>query len=358
MDEPGDTSRAYIVWSRWIGLAVVAWLAIGTLNWLGRSSYTSQAVIATTGALIALGFSVWRFSALCPWPAGPRLTFFVIHAGLGLAFVMLLMAIAYQTQAMTTGQSFLDVVRQSQLLRWEFLLGLWLYGLLAGAAYTHRLRQSLQRQRRAAEQAEALATQAQLAALRTQLHPHFLFNALHSIAALVPEGGPAGQAIERLGDLLRYALDQTGEADVTLADELAFTENYLELEKLGMGESLQIRRGIESPTMHCWLPSFTLQTLVENAVRHGLSARRGGGELVIRARQTPEALELQVENDLAQPAIIPERKNGHGLATLERRLEVRYAGQARLRTEVRDDRFVASVSVPWSSTSTGEISGP
>ena len=335
--------------SRAITLAVVAWLSIATLNWLSRASYTPQAVVAVTAAVLLLAAAVWWLTGRYVWPEEPRVSFLVVHALLGLGFVAVLLGLGYQVQALTTGESLMGVLRRSRLLRWEVLLGLWLYGLIAGVSYAQRFKEHMLRQRRIAAEAEALATRAQLSALKAQLNPHFLFNALHSISALVDVDGPAAQALERLGQLLRYALDEHAGHDVTLAEEWAFTQDYLELEKIGMGSRLQIDAEIAPEALRQTLPSFTLQTLVENAVRHGIADRPGGGLLCVRVTLEDGSLVLRVVNDVADATVHPASlhdRNGQGLHRLRQLLEARFGDRAELTTGLGEGhRFEAEVSI-------------
>ena len=120
--------------------------------------------------------------------------------------------------------------------------------------------------------------EAQLQALQRQLHPHFLFNTLHTISALMHRDIEAADAmLARLSDLLRLTLDQVGTQVVPLKDELDFVEKYLEIERTRFGDRLQVRIDAEPGTLDASVPNFVLQPLVENALRHGIGPKVGGG---------------------------------------------------------------------------------
>src|SRR5207244_9815628 len=162
------------------------------------------------------------------------------------------------------------VVPRSLLVGW-FLEGVWIYAIIAGASY------AFQTQRRALAAEKRLAI-ARLDALRSRLHPHFLFNALHTVGALVRyDPAEAESAVEKLGDMLRYTL-RDGESDVvSFAEEWEFTRRYLEFEQLRYGERLRVVSEIDPRSLTCSAPSFALQTLVENSVRHSISRPAAGG---------------------------------------------------------------------------------
>ncbi len=175
---------------------------------------------------------------------------------------------------------------------------------------------------------ETRFAEAQNLALRMQLQPHFLFNTLNSISALVhsnPDG--ADEMISRLGDFLRTTLDAPQEQWVTLRRELAFIKDYLAIEEIRFQDRLRVQIDIPAELMECRVPSFLLQPLVENALKHGLADRPQGGTLQLRARQDSAFLVLAVQDD--GEGYVPGRE-GVGLANVRSRLGLLYKGQGRL----------------------------
>jgi two-component system, LytTR family, sensor kinase len=183
-------------------------------------------------------------------------------------------------------------------------------------------RESRDRQVRAKE-LESLLHQSQLEALRSQLNPHFLFNALHSIAELVHANPKLAEQLSvRLGELLRQVLQSPTRADVPLSDELEFIRAYVEIEQLRLGERLKVTWNVDGSVLPARVPSLVLQPLVENAIQHGIAASAAGGSLTISARRDGEFLHLQVSDSGPGIAAAPERKNsGIGLANTRQRLE-------------------------------------
>jgi signal transduction histidine kinase len=145
------------------------------------------------------------------------------------------------------------------------------------------------------EELRELAASAQLAALRAQVNPHFLFNTLNSIAQLVAtDPAKAEDCIERLADLYRYVLNRANDEFVSLADELRMAEWYLEIEQVRFGDTLTVERQIDQQALPVMVPSLILQPLVENAVRHGIGPKVGGGRGTIRASLDNGELHLAV----------------------------------------------------------------
>lgn len=190
--------------------------------------------------------------------------------------------------------------------------------------------------------------QQRLAAIQAQLEPHFLFNALSAISALVrtDDKRTALSAISRLSDLLRYALTVSRRDWVTLSDELGFVGHYLELQKLRYGDRLSIR--IEADpvvTADYECPPLLLQPLVENALRHGVETHQSRAEVSIRVLREAENLRITIDNPLPASATANPGL-GLGLASTRDRLRLRYGEAVSLTTSASDGRFVVTLVLP------------
>jgi two-component system, LytTR family, sensor kinase len=243
------------------------------------------------------------------------------------------------------------LLEASREIFWSMLV----YCMIVGAwqAYSYQRRYATAELR--LERSERTASEARLYALRTQLDPHFLFNTLNAVSSQV-ERDPklARTMIEQLGDLLRLSLNSHGKQSIRLRDELAFTDRYLALQKIRFGDRLQIEFDIAADAANAFVPSLVLQPLVENAIRHGLSSKLGGGRLQVSAHRLEEHLVLQVEDDgvgLA-PGWSMEEDSGIGLSLTRERLAVRYPNDSS-RFEISSRASggtVVSISVPWETT--------
>jgi signal transduction histidine kinase len=195
---------------------------------------------------------------------------------------------------------------------------------------------------------ESLLQRAQLEALRSQLNPHFLFNALHSMAELVHSDPKlAERLIVRLGELLRQVLNSSNQPEVTLGEELDFIRGYVAIEQMRLGDRLSVTWDIDAAALQARVPSLVLQPLVENAIQHGVAAAAGPGTLRIAARRAGEFLRLEVRDngpglDRAEPA------PGIGLANTRARLQRLYGGRQRFELEAGEGLTVR-LDVPLSA---------
>jgi two-component system, LytTR family, sensor kinase len=180
---------------------------------------------------------------------------------------------------------------------------------------------------------EVELSQARLGALRAQLRPHFMFNALNSVAMLVRGGrGPeAVDMIARLSGLLRDSLDDDGGAEVTLEEELALARRYLAIEEIRFADRLQVTMNVVGQAKTVRVPRLILQPIVENAVQHGIGTSAGAGHIEIHARTTGDALVVTVRDDGPGPAA--STNGGVGLKNTRERLRAAYGASARLTLE-------------------------
>lgn len=169
--------------------------------------------------------------------------------------------------------------------------------------------------------------QAQLRALKMQLHPHFLFNTLHSISSLVLEDPPkANSMIARLGDFLRLTLDHSDQQLVTLQEETEFVRCYLEIEQVRFGDRLEVQFQIDPAVLAAEVPHLILQPVVENAIQHAIAPRASRGRIIIAAKRLNDLLELEVKD--SGPGIVKNENqpspHGVGLSNVRARLERLY----------------------------------
>jgi sensor histidine kinase YesM len=214
-----------------------------------------------------------------------------------------------------------------------------LYGAVVAAAWA--LNEARERELRSvrASQLETQLQAAHLAVLRARVQPHFLYNTLNGIAALVVDmkRSEAVAAIEHLSELLHATLADGGRNVVSVREEVALAERYLALQQMRFGQRLRHRIEVAPEVENCSVPMLLLQPLVENAVVHGLDAGQERLEVVIAASSLGEELEIRVEND--GPALdASTRADGHGvgLASTHARLETAYGDRASLQLLPRD----------------------
>lgn len=170
--------------------------------------------------------------------------------------------------------------------------------LFTGVSYAVVFYRQAVERARAVEQARAELAEAELRALRAQIHPHFLFNTLNTIAALIAENPRAAEdTTTRLAEVFRYVLQASDRDRSRLGDELAFVRAYLDIERTRFGDRLRVVEAIEAGLELVTVPSLLLQPLVENAVRHGAAARPSGGTVRLEARRAEGRLVIEIGDD-------------------------------------------------------------
>lgn len=228
------------------------------------------------------------------------------------------------------------------------------YSLILAITYLVDSRDRVARQTAEAARLNGELSTAQLAALRRQLEPHFMFNTLNSIAGLVRDqrNAAAVSMIVGLSEFLRRASEDSHRPQVTLAEEVEYLQRYIDIQKLRFGDRLRIGVEIAPGLMEAQVPGLVLQPLVENAIKHGVARRVAGGTVRVRGQTVGTALCLSVYNDGAD---LPgdgedddeEKGAGVGLANLRTRLQILHGSDAELRIDrIGDDGVEVTVTLP------------
>ena len=307
-------------------LNLVAWLTLAAAFFIVRWMFHQDPVRALI--FTALGESAAFLLTFALRSVYRRVGItFNLQTAIRIAIFSLLAALllAWFSQALTflTGWSMphftpLESVALRTLLMWTIFLG-WSFGY-----FWLKAERDLRSETLLAEEAVREAHQMELQMLRAQLDPHFLFNSLNGIATEIhPHPDSATEMVRELSDYLRYSLDHRKRAISPLSDELDAMKAYLEIEKARFGDRLSVRIEATNEARCRNVPSFLLQPLVENAIKHGLSASRHPMELVLSASVAGEMLIVEVDNSGLLEEPDPSR-DGIGLGTLRRRLELNY----------------------------------
>jgi hypothetical protein len=334
-----------------LGLLVLAWIPVWALYALligpanpihPGSSMTHAAVMAlrSIGVAAVLGLLVKQLTDRVEWPHPFRPTFALVHIVGALLYSHLWVAIAAFVETLFRPGAFHAYFA---MLVPNLVLGAWLYVMIAGTMYASRATERVAR-------AEAVAVRAQLAALRSQLNPHFLFNAIHTVVHLIPERpGDASRAAEQVAGLLRTSIEE-GRDLVSVEEELAFVQRYLDIERLRFGDRLVVHIEADAEARVQEVPAFAIQALVENAVRHGASPNVDATTIRVTAGVAAEVLEVTVSDTGAGADLSagPEQR-GTGLRHLRERLAVLYGTRAVLDLESSPGAgFTARLALPAS----------
>ena len=335
MAAAGQTRQFWLIYAlAWLGYCV----AFGLVFLIGGQAKAASALYAGVfnglpQATAGIGV-VW----LCrrqPWSGSSPGRFATVHAAGAALYCAVVVSIVLTWFTLERGIS-TGVWNPGSynigILLWQVFLSLLSYCVITSICSFIQALDRLREQEARVARAEALQTRAELEALRARLNPHFLFNTLHSLLALVHrDAGAAAQALEHFGDLLRHVLRVQRETldEVPLSEEWQFVRTYLSLEQLRIGERLRLETEIDEEALDCAVPSFCLQPLVENTIRHAIAPRASGGILGIRMQLDGQELELEVRDD--GPGAHPERveeSSGLGLKLIRQRLEAVHGAAA------------------------------
>jgi signal transduction histidine kinase len=336
---------------------ILAWLPILTLYTTVFVSSGFAVGFAIRGAFAnvvpdaLLGMGVLQLPRWLRWPERKKARFFATHAAVLLVFT-------FASSALWAGLLRLDwgIFRGNwratidlRLLPFRVLNDLLFYASLVGLGYARANAAAGRELAARAARAEMLRARAELETLRSQLNPHFILNTFHALIGLVRrDPATAEQALEQLGDLLRYSLriQREGRDEVPLRDEWRFVRSYLDLESLRLGDRLSVTFDADDVTLDCPVPAFSLQTLVENAIHHAIAPRAAGGRLTVSARRVADRLRVRVEDDGPGEAAPPTSRHGVGLALLRERLAALHGGRARLELESARGGSAAVLDLP------------
>src|SRR4030095_2969921 len=213
-----------------------------------------------------------------------------------------------------------------------FYIDLIIASLIVVAVHALLYYQSFRASELAQSSLKTQLAQAQLRALKMQLHPHFLFNTLHSISSLVLEDPPkANSMIARLGDFLRLTVENSEQQLVTLKEETEFVRCYLDIEQVRFGDRLTVAFDLEPQTLSAQVPHLILQPVVENAIQHAIAPRTARGHINIEARRLNSLLRVAISDNgpgISSNASLPEKK-GVGLTNVRTRLQQIYGSEFR-----------------------------
>ncbi|HEV8158093.1 MAG TPA: histidine kinase [Pyrinomonadaceae bacterium] len=207
-------------------------------------------------------------------------------------------------------------------------LGVVIYPLIVFAIQAFVFYQNYRAEEEQKLRVTAQLARAELHGLKMQIHPHFLFNTLHSISSLVLEDPPkANQMIARLGDFLRLTLEHSERQFVTLKEEIEFARCYLEIEQVRFSDRLQVEFNVESASLTAQVPHLILQPLVENAIQHAIAPRASGGSIKISAKKSGETIRVEIADSgegIHTGRNVSNNGQGVGLANVRSRLEQLY----------------------------------
>lgn len=357
--------------ARWV-VGAIALLAVSSTLQAWRLDALSAKSTGSMGStylakLFILNLAYWAVPALClpvivaiarrfRFDDGHKVAAFGVHLLSAVAFALVrqcamitVRILLWPNLAFKMADTPWSVYFQRQLLNdldWCLMVYASIVGVSHAVAYYH------ESQQRKVNQAalETHLVEARLKTLQAELHPHFLFNTLHAISTLVhrdPES--ADRMISRLSDLLRITFDRSGEARVSLKDEIDFLQKYLEIEQTRFQDRLTVRVEIDPEALDGEVPRLILQPLVENAIKHGVGKRTAGGQVQITAGREGDRLWMQVRDNGGgiEGGTLRALNKGVGLSNTRARLDCLYRGSHQLVFTDQRGGLSVRVEIPY-----------
>ncbi len=357
MNPPKTSSRrrtlllAWLIWTAW-GLVNSTVLAVQ------ENVFYLFALIGSLQSSYIMGLlsiGVWSLVKRLSWENRKQaLIASLAHLFVAPIFSALWMALYIGLNVLMFGDIMMERMRVKETGGWWFFSGVTEYAVIAGVFHAILMYRRLQERATREAELQLLTNKMELAQLKSQLNPHFLFNTLNSINALIgsnPEG--ARRMLARLADILRYALDSDRATTVSLREELGFVETYLEIEQTRFGSRLRVKKDITEDLLEVKVPPMLLQPLVENAVVHGIAPLEQGGAITLRIYRQNGGIHFEVVdtgNGTGSP-VHTLNNNGIGLRNTDQRLRKMYGDTATLKFDKAAEGFRVSFTIPLDENS-------
>lgn len=275
----------------------------------------------------------------------PRTGIFQITLGAAVVFAFLSQWLPQQATAqLITDPAYLDFLNQSMPVRWAMGFVILISTGVAFIFYS-RWREVAEAQARETD-TRLLAREAELHKLQLQLQPHFLFNSLNSINALIQlKPDQAREMVQQLSDFLRLTISRADEPWITFAQELEYLKTYLAIEKVRFGYRLEINIQTDNALNDFNIPTLVLQPLLENAIKFGLYGTTGKIIIQLIAKQTDNGMQVEITNPF-DADMQPSTGSGFGLSGLQRRLYLLYARNDLMQTQRTPEMFTVNLIIP------------
>jgi LytS/YehU family sensor histidine kinase len=305
----GETRREVLIPDSLLGICIAT--MIGSLCWL--------ILPRVAGRILRLPFAL-KWMGL--------IVLITAIAAVGVKLAIALVVVFHVIPGIDANHVFWNAVRISIVITFVFSLSVMFHEIAVDRL--RKAQKDLEEKDLAQERLRQAAVEARLSSLESKIHPHFLFNTLNSITALIRENPmEAERMVERLSALLRFSLDSSGARLVPLVQELAIVRSYLEIEKVRFGSRLRYAIECDPLVDEVQVPPLSVQTLVENSVKYAVSPRREGAEIIVRARVRDGKPVIDVIDD-GPGFSTADLKAGHGLDLLQSRLAAQFGSEAAL----------------------------
>ncbi len=316
---------AFLIWSGWVLFyAAVMFIQIREIPFW--AALIASANYNYTYALLSI--LIWQICKKISFETSQKFFFILLHFFLAISFSVLWLIIVYGSWYLAEGARIFEQVRIREIIGWQYLFGMVQYFLVAGIFYTILYYRNLKQKEIEQAELKILTRDAELKALKLQMNPHFLFNSLNSINALVTKDpASARKMIAQLSDLLRMSLETHDKLFIPLKEELDLVHTYLAIEQMRFGDKMIFKEDVASELLTKLFPAMLLQPLLENAVKHGIASTRAGGTISLTIKQENRQIVGTVVNEtagVALPKISTSENNGISINNIRQRLDRMY----------------------------------
>jgi sensor histidine kinase YesM len=316
---------AFLLWTIWVLFyALVMYLQVAVMPF-----WVALIASANYNYLFAvLSIFIWQICKKIPFDQTNKILFICYHFLLAILFSALWLFLSYGCWYLSEGERISEQVNVREIIGWQFLFGMIQYFLVAGIFYTIIYYRNLKQQEIEQAELKILTRDAELKALKLQMNPHFLFNSLNSINALITKDpASARKMIAQLSELLRMSLESHDKLLISLKQELELVHTYLAIEQMRFGEKMIFKEDIDPDLFATPFPAMLLQPLLENAVKHGIVNTRSGGTISLSIKRQDNQLVGIVVNETDSDKSVKfsiTESNGISINNIRQRLDRMY----------------------------------
>ncbi len=339
---------AFLLWTIWVLFyALVMYLQVANLPFL-------IALIASANYNYIFAFIsilIWFLCKKIPFDRTNKILFVSYHFILAILFSALWLFLSYGFWYLSEGERIFEQVDIRGIIGWQFLFGIIQYFLVAGIFYTIIYYRDLKQKELEEAELKILTRDAELKALKLQMNPHFLFNSLNSINALVTKDpNLARKMISQLSELLRISLESHDKLLIPLKEELDLVHTYLSIEQMRFGDKMIFKEDVDPSLLTKPFPAMLLQPLLENAVKHGIANTRTGGTISLSIKRADNRLVGTVVNETdgdSTSKIPTPASNGISFNNIRQRLDRMYGNNYSWRIDnTEENKFKVEFKLP------------
>ena len=341
-------SFTFLLWTLWVLFyALVMYIQVKEIPFL--IAIISSANYNYIFALLSI--LIWSICKRFPFDKINKLLFVSMHFILAILFSVLWLFLAYGFWYLAEGKVIFERIDFQSIIGWQFLFGMIQYFLVAGIFYTIIYYRNYKQKELQEAELKILTRDAELKALKLQMNPHFLFNSLNSINALITRNPSlARKMISRLSELLRMSLETHDQLLIPLKQELNLVHQYLEIERIRFEDKMIYKEEIEPGLLSKPFPAMLLQPLLENAVKHGIANSRSGGVIELKIFKNHNRMQGTIVNtssDKSQLKNIKSNGNGMGISNIRSRLDRLYGNSYLLQIDTSEiNTFKVTFELP------------